>query len=256
MKVCFNGCSFTVGEGFPEQQRDQYIYDRLLSQRFNFESTNVAVGGSSNYTIFMRSAAEIVSNKYDLVFTQWTALNRVWFYPGPDTEFFTNDQRSPDYNYRDLYLNTNQKKTFCDTILLMNHDYNNILELVDYCTILTRLAELNSTKLVFINGILPWQDDLSKPLGTDLSSSLSAYTKSILDFENRSDDEIIKFFTKLQTKFTKLDQSLWANLFTSFAKKAAVTDTGPLGHHPGIASHQWMANTIAEHMISYSMIEK
>ena len=256
MKVCFNGCSFTLGEGFPVGQRDQYIYDRLLSHRFNFESTNVAVGGSSNYTIFMRSANEIASNKHDIVVTQWTALNRVWFYPGPDTEFFTNDQRSPDYKYRDLYLNTNQKKTFCDTVLLMNHDYNNILELIDYCNILTNLAKMNSTRLVFVNGILPWQDDLTKPLTIDLASFLSDYTKSILDFENRGDDEIRKFFTKLQTKFNKLEQSLWANLFTSMAKKASVTDTGPMGHHPGIQSHQWMANTIAEHMINYLIVEK
>jgi len=252
MKVCFNGCSFTVGEGFPEQQRDRYIYDRLLTKQFGFDSTNVAVGGSSNHTIFMRSAREILSNKYDLVFTQWTALNRVWFYPGPDTKFFTNDQAYPDYKYRDFYLSAKEKKNFCNTLLLLNHDYSNIMELIDYCNILCALAETNSTKLVFINGLVPWQDDLVRPLTTDLSSILSEYTKSILDFDTRDDAELIEFFTKLQIKFQELDQTKWTNLFASFA--STQTDLGPEGHHPGVISHARMANTIAEYLTNQSIL--
>lgn len=252
MKVCFNGCSFTVGEGFAEQQRVQYIYDRLLTKKFEFDSTNVAIGGSSNHTIFMRSAREIISNKYDLVITQWTALNRTWFYPGPDTEFFTNDQKSPDYKYRDLYLSANEKKTFCNTLLLMNHDYNNIVELIDYCNILCALANTGSTRLMFVNGLLPWQQDLVSPVSLNLEQSLSEYTKSILDFDHRPDREIVEFFTKLQTKFQELDQSKWSNLFTSFM--SAATDTGPQGHHPGINSHKWMADNISNYLTENSIL--
>lgn len=252
MKVCFNGCSFTVGEGFAEHQRDQYIYDRLLSKQFGFDSTNVAIGGSSNYTIFMRSAREIISNKYDLVITQWTALNRIWLYPGPDTVFFTNDQRFPDYKYRDLYLSASDKKTFCNTLRLMNHDFNNIIELVDYCNILCNLAGSNSTRVIFVNGLLPWQHDFVQPLSDDLEQSLSEYTKSMLDFDNRPDHEIVEFFTKLQIKFLDLDQSKWSNLFTSFM--SAATDTGPKGHHPGLASHKWMADNISNYLIENSIL--
>ena len=251
MKVCFNGCSFTVGEGFPEQQRDQYIYDRLLTKQFGFNSTNVAIGGSSNHTIFMRSAREILSNKYDLVITQWTALNRIWLYPGPDTVFFSNDRVSPDYKYRDLYLSADKKKTFCNTLLMMNHDYNNIMELIDYCNILSALADTASTKVIFVNGLVPWQNDLVQPLSHDLEQSLSDYTKSILDFDNRLDIEIIDFFTKLQTKFQDLDQSKWSNLFTSF--KSAIIDQGPLGHHPGPISHKWMADNISAYLTKNSI---
>ena len=243
MKVCFNGCSFTVGEGFSEQQRDQHIYDRLLTKQFGFDSTNVAIGGSSNHTIFMRSAGEILSNKYDLVITQWSALNRIWLYPGPDTVFSVNDQKFPDYKYRNLYLNASEKKTFCNTLLLMNHDYNNIIELVDYCNI---LCNLNSTKVMFVNGLIPWQHDLARPLSDDLGQSLSEYTKSILDFDHRPDHEIVEFFTKLQNKFQELDQSKWSNLFTSFI--SAATDTGPKGHHPGPISHKWMADNISNYL--------
>ena len=252
MKVCFNGCSFTVGEGFFAQQRDQYIYDRLLTKQFGFDSTNVAIGGSSNHTIFMRSAREILSNKYDLVITQWTALNRIWLSPGPDTVFFTNDQLIPDYRYRDLYLSASEKKTFCNTLLLMNHDYNNIMELIDYCNILSALADTTSIKVIFVNGLVPWQKDLVCPLSNDLGQSLSKYTKSILDFDHRPDSEIIEFFTKLQTKFQNLDQSKWSNLFTSF--RSCTSDKGPQGHHPGPISHKWMADNISDYLIKNSML--
>lgn len=244
LNVCFDGCSFTVGEGFSETDRNIYVYDRLVSEKFNFESTNLAVSGSSNYTIFMRSADAIQSKKYNIVFTQWTALNRIWLSPGPGCYYFVNDQRFPDFKYRDLYISSKEKIKLNNNLLLLNHDYQNILDLIDYCKILNQLAQANSTTLVFINGLLPWQDDLVAAANTDnLSASLSDYTKSILDFDQRNDDEITEYFTKLQDKFTQLDKTNWVNLFLSFHSNAI--DVGPQGHHPGIQSHRWMSDQIS-----------
>jgi acetyl esterase/lipase len=186
-----------VGEGFPSDQRDRYIYDRLVSKKFNFDSDNIAVGGSSNHKIFMRSSAAMLSNKYDLVITQWTALNRIWLSPGPDANFFVNDTSYPDYRYRDFYLSSSQKQFIRNTLLLMNHDYQNIIDLVDYCKILAAL-ETTTTKAIFINGLVPWNSDLVDSLSSDLSSCLSSYSKELLDFNNRSDQEIIEIFEKLQ----------------------------------------------------------
>jgi hypothetical protein len=248
LKACFNGCSFTEGEGFPENQREYYIYDRLLANQFNFDLTNIAIGGSSNYKIFMSSALAITSQKYDIVFTQWSALNRLWLYPGPDSKFFVNDRKHPDFRYREISLSPSQKQQFINTLLILNHDYQNIIDLIDYCNILINLASKSSTKIIFINGLVPWTADLSTPLGNDLSSSLSPYFKDILDFDNRNDSEIINFFSALQTKFTELDLSKWVNVFESFHKNTV--DTGPEGHHPGIKSHQWMADQISNYLIN------
>jgi hypothetical protein len=77
----------------------------------------------------------------------------------------------------------------------MNHDYNNIIELIDYCNILTALADTSATKVIFVNGLVPWQHDLVQPLLNDLGQSLSEYSKSILDFDHRPDNEIVEFFT-------------------------------------------------------------
>jgi hypothetical protein len=245
-KVCFNGCSLTVGEGFDEQDRDQYIYDRLVSNYFDFDRTNISKPGSSNHTIFMRSASAILQKKYRIIFTQWSALNRLWLYPGPDSEFFINDEKSNDFLYRDLYISTKDKKKLKNLLLLLNHDYHNIIELIDYCKILSELAQSCDIKIVFINGLIPWQKDLCNTLTTDLTNCLSDYTKSILDFENRDDEEIILYFSKLQEKFNLLDQSKWVNIFDSFQQ--ATTDFGPHGHHPGIKSHKLMANRIIEYL--------
>jgi len=253
LTACFNGCSFTFGEGFPENQRDHYIYDRLLSKQFGLDSKNISIGGSSNYTIFMRSAAAIMSQTYDIVFTQWSALNRMWLFPGPDSQFFLNDNKNKDFIYREIQITASQLQQIKDTLLMLNHDYHNIFDLIDYCAILEHLAQLNSVKIVFINGLVPWQQDLNNPANKeDLDRSLSDYTKFMLDFDNRSDDEIILFFSNLQRKFTKLNQSLWVNLFNSFQHNTV--DHGPEGHHPGIKSHQWMADKISNFLITEKLL--
>jgi hypothetical protein len=245
LKVCFNGCSFTVGEGFPLELRDNYIYDRLVSKDYNFQSSNIAKGGSSNYRIFLRSAKAIMSKQYDIVFTQWTALNRIWFYPGPDTEYFINDGLK-EYRYRDFYLNTKEKTKLENTLRILNHDYQNIFDLVDYCQILNQLAKHNSTLVVHINGLVPWTNDLMiKDIG-NLKETLSPYTQSILDFDQRDDDEIIKYLRELQKKFSELDLSNWVNIFDSFIDHEI--DIGPEGHHPGPNSHRWMADQVINYL--------
>jgi hypothetical protein len=251
MNVCFNGCSFTAGDGFQPDQREYYIYDRLLEKKFKFNRLNIAQNGSSNYTIFMRSAGAIMSKQYNCVVTQWTALNRVWLCPGPDSKFFSNDS-SPDFNYRNIQLNAEENRVFKNTLLLLNGDYNNIVDLIEYSKILESLANLYNVKIVFINGLVPWTNDLTQLLGSDLNKSLSEYSKSILDFDTRDDVEIIKFFQQLQNYFATLNQTHWVNLFDSFQKNTQ--DTGPMGHHPGIISHQWMANKTANFLIENKIL--
>jgi hypothetical protein len=247
MNVCFNGCSFTSGDGIPVEQRDDVIYDRLISKKLNLTSNNIALGGSSNYEIFMRSANAIMSGKYDLVITQWSVLNRICFNAGPDSSarYFANDTENPDFRYRDLYISSAKRTLFRNMVLLLNHDYQNIIDLIDYCSILKRLAG-SSTQVVFINGLIPWGPDLVNPLRTDLSTSLGNYSKSMLDFDNRNKAEVIEFFKKLQDKFTELDTSLWVNIFNPFMVNRI--DRAADGEHPGPISHQWMATQLENYL--------
>ena len=247
--VCWNGCSFTFGDGFPENLRDDYVYDRLVSRKFSFDSTNRAKNGSSNYKIFMKSAEAILSDKYDLVFVQWSILNRLWLSPGPDSEWFLNDEEFPDFKYRDIYIDPTTSKITKNVFLLMNHDYQNIFDVVDYCCILEQLARTRSSHVIFINGLLPWCNDLVQPMDkSDLAQSLSRYTKDLLDFDNRDDQEIELFVGKLKDKFSQLNLKLWVNLFDSFYNNQS--DLGPQGHHPGTKSHRWMADQVSNYLIA------
>lgn len=246
IKACFNGCSYTQGAGFDITEREQYVYDRLVTKNYDWDSTNISQPGSSNYTIFMRSAEVLLQNQNDILITQWSGLNRIWLSPGPETFYFVNDEKFPDYSYRDVYINSRTKKKLNELLLILNHDYQNIIDLVTYCNTLEKLAEATSTQLIFINGLIPWQDDLVSPFNNDLASTLSDYTKSILDFDNRSDNEIIEYFLKLQKQLSTLNKDIWVNLFESFQKNTH--DIAPEGHHPGIQSHKWMADKIIDYI--------
>ena len=249
-KVCFNGCSFTVGEGFDQDQRDQYIYDRLVSFECGFERTNIAKGGSSNYEIFMRSA-QALKQDFDILFVQWSALNRIWLYPGPDCEWFINSGNK-EFRYRSIHLNEKDQNRFRDILLMMNHDYHGIMSLIDYCDILNQLALHKNKQIVFINGLVPWSDDLINPLGDNLYESLSEYSRQILDFDSRDDDQIRCLFQSLQHKFAELDQSRWVNIFESF--KTLTIDIGTQGHHPGIKSHEIMAQKIVNYLVQNALV--
>ena len=135
---------------------------------------------------------------------------------------------------------------------LPNGEYQNIIDLVQYTKILSQLAKTSQTKLVFINGLVPWKNDLIKDTGDNLSLSLSDFSKSLLDFDNRDDNEIIKFFFQLQNCVKQLDQSLWVNPWNSWFDN--IQDFGPLGHHPGPKSHQWMADLVSEHFSKYKVL--
>jgi len=246
MKTCFNGCSFTFGEGFDQTDRSRYVYDRLIAKQHNWCQTNIAIPGSSNHTIFLRSAEAIQSCQFDIVFTQWSALNRIWLSPGPETYYYINDVRYKDYSYKDLYINQQDKKKLNELLLILNHDYQNIIDLVTYCQVLEQLAKANSSKIIFINGLVPWQSDLISPVLDDLEHSLSNYTKEILDFKNSDDEEVIRYFSKLQQKILTLNKNLWVNMFESFMENTC--DIAPAGHHPGIMSHQWMAEQINNYL--------
>ena len=228
-------------------QRNQYIYDRVVSKQFGFTSTNIAVGGSSNLEIFKRSAQAILDKEYDIVITQWSALNRLWLYPGPDCSYFLNDTRYPDFKYRDIYIDSNTNALLRKMLLLLNHDYHNLLDLITYCCILDCMAVASNVKVIFVNGIVPWTDDLIyAPLLSNISGSLSDYTKSMLDFDHRDDSESITMFKELQRKFLSMDQRLWVNLFDSMRDNSP--DKGSEGHHPGPLSHQIMATKISDYI--------
>lgn len=254
MKVCWHGCSATIGAGFPEDQRDQFVYDRLVCKKLGFDSDNLAEPGASNVNIFRAACASVMSGCYNCVFVQWSELNRLWFYPGPDTEFLASGDSDVHYQYRDILISLKQRHQLRDQVLLLNHDYHNLLALIDFCNILEALANHCQCQLVYINGHIRWKPDLTQIIQIDnLDDTLSDYTKTVLDFDHRNDDELMSFFSRLQNKFASLNRDLWVNLFDPLIE--IKLDEGPLGHHYGVKSYAILADLIESHITTRDIIK-
>jgi hypothetical protein len=173
-------------------------------------------------------------------------LNRLWLSPGPNTWYFLTGDGKDRFEYRDVKLNQREKTDLERMIMLLNHDYQNIIELVDYIKILEELARSNQVKIAHVNGMVPWQTDLADGNTANDFSTMSLYTRQLLDFDNRDDEEIKKLFLELHNKFLKLDPHCWVNLFDSF--QSQTIDVGPLGHHPGPRSHVNMSNLVQNYL--------
>lgn len=245
MEFTFTGCSFTVGVGLEQEKLDVHNYCNLVSDHYRAEVKNLAAKDNSNYNIFMSALNELLHNSPDTLFVQWSGLNRLWLYPGPDTHLIVSQEAQRDYNYRDIHYTKSQLQKFADQYQLLNHDYKNLLTVIEYSNILSELAT-EQTNVVFINGLIPWKQDL-----TDLSSldnpaeKFSKYTKQLMDFETRDDSELHKLFTSLYNAIETLDEDRWVNMFESMYSK--IQDVGTDDRHPGIKSH----GNYAEMIINY-----
>ena len=245
MKFTFTGCSFTVGVGLESEKLDEYNYCNLVSRHYSAEVNNLAETGNSNYCIFMTALNEILYNSPDKIFVQWSGLARHLLYPDPG--------RSPlplmpyikgGYKSKNIELSPHEFEIFVTWFQALNHEYHNIIEIVNYSNILSKLAP---NSIVFINGLLPWTDDLITITTLyDPHNQLSDYTKSILDFDSRDDKEIYEFFIGLHRIVQSLNTKQWVNMFNSMF--ALMIDKGNDDLHPGPKSHKQYSNMIINHL--------
>lgn len=246
MKVAFTGCSLTRGDGFDMVYLAPEIWPNIISRVFEFNAQNLAISGASNLRIFHTACQAILTGNYDLVFCQWTQLNRLWLSPGPDTWYFVTGDQRDSFEYGNFKMNLQQKTDLEHTVAKLNHDYQNIMELVDYVLIIQQLADAHQVKIAHINGLLPWTPDLAKADTAVDFSAMSDYTRELLDFDQRNDAEIKKLFVKLHDKFSKLEPRRWINLFDSFENQ--VIDTAPRANYPGPRSHVAMSNLVRNYL--------
>lgn len=244
-KFTFVGCSFTAGEGLALEKSDFDNYTNLISKKYNAGVNNLAVGGNSNYNIFITALNELLFEPpSDKLFVQWSGLNRLWLYPGPDTKLFLSYTVASDYSYRGMVYSKKQLQEFTNIYHILNHDYNNLITLINYCNILSKIS---NNRVIFINGLLPWTPEiLDKNTVTNFSDILSNYSKELLEFKTRDDEELIVLFNKLNSAVSNLNQTQWVNMFDSMAVK--LIDTGNDNAHPGPRSHRLYAEMIIKYL--------
>lgn len=221
-KIYFGGCSITQGDGYPDQSLDPRIYPNLVSQHYGMICDNQAENGSSNLKIFMRAAKNLIPGEHDIYVIQWSSVQRHWLYPAPDRALYLSNAQETMGDDRDFEIE----------FQLRNHDYGNIMAVIDYSRILTRMAHSHGRNIVFVNGILHWTPDM---LDGTMSSE---YAQLLLSGVGS------RYAEALKNNLELLDWSLWANPWDSVF--ATGVDRGPLGHHPGPLTHKNIADKITK----------
>jgi hypothetical protein len=245
-KFTFTGCSFTVGVGLVEEKKDTNNYVNLVADHFNAAAINLSVVGNSNYNIFIAATNALLFDTPDVLIVQWSSLNRHWLYPRPDMQLPIVGQSSKLLIGIDQYFTQDKLQKFSDQFRLLNHDFHNILAVINYSKILQTLTQ-NRCRLVMINGLLPWTKELQyKQCAINPAKYFSEYTKSLLSMDSLPDGDIVKYFSQLSDDINELDKTLWINMFDSLAAQAV--DVGLDHAHPGPNSHKKYASMIINYL--------
>lgn len=218
MKIYFNGCSITAGTGFVDGKNDSQIYPNLVAKNYNSDCINDAEGGSSNLKIFTKTAKAMIDGVADIYIIQWSAPHRHWLYPAPDQGLYIG---SP--------FEENQHRDFVERFQHYNHDYPNLMSVIDYSRILVELANRRSHQIVFVNGMLFW-----KNVWNDM------YMKSLLEDLAPNDRQL--FQERFDNNIDLLDIDNWANPWISIAE--IKEDDAPLDTHPGPQTHRKVADMV------------
>ena len=256
MKILVNGCSFSFGHGMSPEQKISSSWPNLLARELDSHCENISFPGSSNLEIFLRTLKKINETKYDLIIIQWSALRRHWFEPGIDRFYIC--AGNPDdhkenwiFENQNIYIDKKQRKKFSDMLTMLSGDYRDLLDLCCFMSTLQNLCSQVGTKILYLNGLLPWTPDLLVSMADlDMSKNMSPFTKSMLEFDFKDDDEIRFYHENLRKKIAPTEK-YWINMFDSWSKFYYV-DTGDLGHHPGPKSHSLIAEKVISKLTSNS----
>ena len=221
----------------------------MVGQHFDAEVNNVGWPASSNLEIFLRTLREMQSTHYDLIIVQWTTLQRHWFEPELNQRYMTvgsSETIDEPWQGHSIYLSKSRRREFLDTITMLTGDYKAVLDLLTFCQALIDLKQPNQ-RLVFVDGLLPWTSDLAELNDPDdLKGSMSEFTQNMLEFERNPDSEIRIFYQNLHEKLVPT-LGYWANIFNNW--KSNTVDIATEGHHPGVKSHQWMADQVITYLV-------
>jgi hypothetical protein len=255
MKILCNGCSFTYGGQLPEDRRITAAWPGQLAEIIdNSDVDNIAFSGSSNLEIFLRTLRQIQQQHYDLIIVQWSMFRRHWFEPNLDRLYLCSgapEAGLQDWSSNTIYLSASERKKFYNTLTMLTGDYRESIDVITFCNTLKSLMK-SGQHVVFVNGLVPWGKDLIQlDDPTDLYKSMSEFTKDMLEFDFKDDQEIRKYYQELNNKLLPL-QDDWINMTNSWSKN--MIDFATDNCHPGEKSHRWLAEQIKQHLIDKHII--
>jgi hypothetical protein len=242
----FVGCSFTKGEGLPKERTDPDLWVNRLHQLVpvlnSTELINLAQGGNNNETIF-HDAVNSLADSPRYLFVVWTVFPRIRINPGVEL-YNTTQNWSPATELVDLHLHrlnyskkylVDIKNRFFDLL----HDHYEIVKVLRYSQTVARLGQVTDTKIFFVNGLLPWDNNYFTEVLHTQPSNTTRYTQSILDADTRDDAEYWGIYNKIHSDYRSagLPDHNWINLYQGYQQNF-VLDLGTDNLHPGPISNR------------------
>ena len=189
-------------------------YPALVSNNFD----NFAKECISNPQMVRRVLKGMVSKEYKHFFIQWGSYNHL--------------------------VNRNIELPPGGHVVQNDRWYNECLLICEYCNILEGISKEFKVGITFIDGSLPWTDELLTVDKLKKPKDLSYGMQNILQVDDYDDHEIKDRFISLQEAVNLINKDLWVCLFNNFDRRARL-DIYKMGS-PGKESHEWLAEQIKE----------
>ena len=253
--VLFSGCSYFAGAGLAgEKANDDNVVNVFSKEAFGACTVNnIAENGNSNLTIYTDTAAAMYEQHYDYVFVGITSYPRYNFYMGFEPYDFKRrvvfspfSKTFSEHNGHSGEFSSAWLQDLRNKFLAVHNDHFEILEIIKYQNLLLNQAKLLGTKLYFVNNLAHWDQGYFTKANNTEAFAYTLYTKKLLDFENRNDDEINTLYNLMHTDYSKLgsvQEQHWLNLYEPFLTR--ITDLGSDHYHPGPRSHREFGKFLA-----------
>lgn len=240
MKLYFNGCSGTYGDGLEDPKTQSW--PTLVSKELNYEFLNDAVPGGSN----LRTVNKTVQNihNYDCFFIQWTFAHRFTLYD-PENQWEVNFTRKL---INQKYESLDKFKTFGKYYFTYwENPYTDYINWLSQIILLQSLFKLHQKKYVMV--II--DEDLARPFPHDLTSinkdKFIDTIKSMINISNLDDTKLFEMRDVIDGLLAKIDKSHFVDNGTFAAtihtpKKYRLPDG-----HGDAKTHQQIADKVLLH---------
>ena len=273
-KVLFAGCSYTAGNGWMDLPEEESIkveckdsphlwvnicHDKI-PQIKDLDLVNLGKGGASNTEIFQNVVRSISTiSDIDIVFCQWTAYPRYNFNVGFELWDTFESLHDTDLKKHDVNLNRGDHwpreyvNDLLDRLRVIHHPHWEILKIVDYSAILSRLAKQKGFEIFFINGLCSWDENYFIKLENVKPEEYTPFTKKeILNIDTRDDEDIFKLYDLAHEHYQDaggVNEDQWINLYNPFNQNKI--DFNFDKKHPGKQSNLLYYDIIKQKLESF-----
>lgn len=249
----FSGCSYTAGAGFELEKEDPVLWVNQLYNKY-FSHTcklNVGLTGNSNQGIFRDTVKALVTFPVDYAIVEWTNMPRydieLGFELYPTRQVFLPNSATLDHNLHSIRYSKEYLANIRDRFTSLAHPCSEIFSVVNYVNIILNLARLTKTKIFFVNGICPWDENFFDKQENVLPDRYTSYTQKILEVETRDDQEVFALYDKMHSQFEAeggINASCWLNLYQSLKSKQVDANLDKI--HPGVRSNDYYFTMLSE----------